>query len=160
ETALQIDPNFPAALNRLGYLYIRSSNPDPAKALASLRHYAEVEKTSNNPEDSLGEVSRIAGDDQASLQHYAASLRINPSFLASQEGLGDTRTLMRDFHGARKEYDRALQMATSPVDVLYIKQQRALVSFWEGKPDQGRQELAGSAQEAASKKEPNGQFNI
>ena len=160
ETALQIDPNFPAALNRLGYLYIRSGSPDPAKALASLRRYAEVEKTSNNPEDSLGEVSRIAGDDQASLQHYAASLRINPSFLASQEGLGDTRTLMGDFAGARKEYDRALQMATSPVDVLYIMQQRALVSFWEGKPEQGRQELAASAEEAAGKKEPNGQFNI
>lgn len=160
ETALQIDPNFPAALNRLGYLYIRSGSPDPVKALASLRRYAEVEKTSNNPEDSLGEVSRIAGDDQASLEHYAASLRINPSFLASQEGLGDTRTLMGDFEGARKEYDRALQMATSPVDVLYIKQQRALVSFWEGKPEQGRQELAASAAEAADKKESNGQFNI
>ena len=160
ESALQIDPNFPAALNRLGYLYIRSGSPDPAKALASLRRYAEVEKRSNNPEDSLGEVSRIAGDDQASLQHYAASLRINPSFLASQEGLGDTRTLMGDFEGARKEYDRALQMATSPVDELYIKQQKALVSFWEGKPEQGRQELAAFAKEAANKKEPNGQFNI
>jgi tetratricopeptide (TPR) repeat protein len=160
ETALQIDPNFPAALNRLGYLYIRSGSPDPAKALASLRRYAEVEKRSNNPEDSLGEVSRIAGDDQASLQHYAASLRINPSFLASQEGLGDTRTLMGDFDGARKEYDRALQMATSPVDELYIKQQKALVSFWEGKPEQGRQALAAFAEEAANKKEPNGQFNI
>src|SRR5499425_2364731 len=72
EAALQIDPNFPAALNRLGYLYIRAGDPDPAKALASLRRYAEVETNSNNPEDSLGEVSRIAGDDQASLQHYAA----------------------------------------------------------------------------------------
>jgi len=160
ENALQIDPNFPAALNRLGYVYIRSGSPDPVKALASLRRYAEVEKSSNNPEDSLGEVSRIAGDDQGSLQHYAASLRINPSFLASQEGLGDTRTLMGDFDGARKEYDRALQMATSPVDVLSIKEQRALVSFWEGKPEQGRHELAASAEEAAGKKEPNGQFNI
>ncbi len=160
ETALQVDPNFPAALNRLGYLYIRSGDPDPAKALASLRRYAQVEKNSNNPEDSLGEVSRIVGDDRGSLKHYAASLRINPSFLASQEGLGDTRTLMGDFKRARKEYDRALQMAKSPVDEFYIKQQRALVSFWEGKPEQGRQELAAFAEEVARKKEPNGQFNV
>lgn len=160
ETALQIDPNFPAALNRLGYVYIRSGNPNPEKALVSLRRYAELEKNSANPEDSLGEVSRIAGNDTASLQHYAASLRIDPSFLASQEGLGDTRTLMGDFDGARKEYDRALAMAKSPVDELYIKEQRALVSFWEGKPEQGRQELAAFAEEAARKKEPNGQFNL
>ncbi len=160
ETALEIDPNFPAALNRLGYLYIRSGDPNPRKALASLQHYAEVQKSSSNPEDSLGEVSRIAGDDSASLQHYAASLRIDPTFLASQEGLGDTRTLMGDFEGARKEYDRALAMAKSPVDEVYIKEQRALVSFWEGKPEQGHKELAAYAEEAAQKKEPNGQFNI
>src|SRR6266404_7010673 len=104
ETALEIDPNFPAALNRLGYLYIRAANPDPAKALASLQRYAQVETKSSNPQDSLGEVSRIAGNDQASLHHYAESLRIDPTFLASQEGLGDTRTLMGDFDGARKEY--------------------------------------------------------
>lgn len=160
EAALEIDPNFPAALNRLGYVYIRSGDPDPAKALAFLRRYAQVAPNSNNPEDSLGEVSRIAGDDQASLQHYGASLRINPSFLASQEGLGDTRALMGDFEGARKEYDRALQMATSSLDELYIKEQKALISFWEGKPAQGRQELAAFAEEAAHKKEPNSQFGI
>ena len=160
QSALQVDPDFPAALNRLGYLYIRSASPNPEKALASLRRYAEMEKASSNPEDSLGEVSRIAGDDSASLLHYSASLKIDPAFLASQEGLGDTRTLMGDFDGARKEYDRALQMAVSPVDQLYIKEQRALVSFWEGKPEQGHQELAASAREAGQKKEPNGQFNI
>jgi tetratricopeptide (TPR) repeat protein len=160
ETALQIDPDFPAALNRLGYLYIRAGHPDPIKALAFLRHYAQVEKGSSNPEDSLGEVSRIAGDDQASVQHFEASLRIDPSFLASQEGLGDTRMLMGDFDGARKAYDLALKMSQSPVDELYIKQQRALILFWEGKPAQGHQELAAYAEEAARKKEPNGQFNI
>jgi tetratricopeptide (TPR) repeat protein len=160
ETALEIDPNFPAALNRLGYLYIRAANPDPAKALASLQRYAQVETKSSNPQDSLGEVSRIAGNDQASLHHYAESLRIDPTFLASQEGLGDTRTLMGDFDGARKEYDLALKLAKSPVDEMYIKEQRALVSFWEGKPAQGQQELAAFAEEAAGKKEPNGQFNI
>ena len=160
ETALQVDPDFPAALNRLGYLYIRSGNPDPTKALASLHRYAEIEKSSANPEDSLGEVSRIAGNDTASLQHYSESLRIDPAFLASQEGLGDTRTLMGDFDAARKEYDRALQMAKSPVDEFYIKEQRALVSFWEGNPAQGQQELAAFAEEAARKNEPNGQSNI
>ncbi|HJZ64939.1 MAG TPA: hypothetical protein VKD70_11500 [Candidatus Acidoferrum sp.] len=160
ETALQIDPNFPAALNRLGYVYIRSGDPHPQKAIASLEHYAELQANIANPQDSLGEVSRIAGNDTASLMHYAASLKLDPAFLASQEGLGDTRTLMGDFDGARKEYDRALAMAKSPVDEFYIKEQHALVSFWEGKPEQGQKELAECAKQAAQKKEPNGQYNI
>ncbi len=72
EAALQSDPNFPAVLNRLGYVYIGTGTPDPAKAIASLKRYAEVEPGSPNPQDSLGEVSRMAGDDPASLEHLAA----------------------------------------------------------------------------------------
>src|SRR5207249_10818561 len=65
ETALQVDPNFPAALNRLGYLYLDSSNPDPAKAVVSLKRYVEVAPTSPNPQDSLGEVLRQAGENRS-----------------------------------------------------------------------------------------------
>src|SRR5437899_138192 len=110
ETALQVDPNFPAALNRLGYLYLDSSNPDPAKAVASLKRYAEVAPSSPNPQDSLGEVLREAGEDQGSLEHYRAALQIDHAYISSQYGLGNTRTLMGDFAGARREYDRAIPM--------------------------------------------------
>ncbi|HYL82947.1 MAG TPA: tetratricopeptide repeat protein [Candidatus Angelobacter sp.] len=160
ESALKLDPNFPAALNRLGYVYISTTHPDPDKALASLRHYAEVQPTSPNPQDSLGEISRIVGDDRASLQHYSAALKIDPTFLNSQVSLGDTRTLMGDFTGARKEYDRALLMTNAPLDQYWIKLQRALVPFWEGHSEEGRKNLAALAEEADRKKEPNSQFQI
>lgn len=160
ETALQVDPNFPAALNRLGYLYIDSSNPDPAKAVASLKRYAEVQPDSPNPQDSLGEVLRISGDDRSSLEHYHAALQIDPAYISSQYGLGNTRTLMGDFQGAREEYDRAIQMADNPMDELYVKYLKALVYFWEGKPAEGRKEFAALAKEAADKKEPNSQIQI
>jgi tetratricopeptide (TPR) repeat protein len=160
ETALQIDPAFPAVLNRLGYVYMSSGTPDPVKAIASLKRYAEVEPSSPNPQDSLGEISRMAGDDSASLEHYAAALKIDPKFVNSQEGLGGTRTLMGDFNNARKEYDRAIQMADNPNDELDAKCQRALVFFWEGHAAEGRKALAALSEEAAGKKEPNGQFEI
>ena len=160
ETALQVDPNFPAALNRLGYLYLDSSNPDPAKAVASLKRYAEVEPTSPNPQDSLGEVSREAGEDQSSLEHYQAALKIDSAYISSQYGLGNTRTLMGDFAGARQEYDRAIPMAQNPMDELYVKYLKTFVYFWEGKPAEGRVAFAALAKEAASKKEPNSQFQI
>jgi tetratricopeptide (TPR) repeat protein len=160
ETALQVDPNFPAALNRLGYLYMDSSNPDPAKAVTSLKRYAEVEPASPNPQDSLGEVLREAGDDLESLEHYRAALQIDPAYISSQYGLGNTRTLMGDFAGARQEYDRAIPMAKNTLDELYVKYLRALVCFWERQPVEGRKELAALAKEAADKKEPNSQFQI
>src|SRR6266568_2328994 len=160
ETALQVDPNFPAALNRLGYLYLDSSNPDPVKAVVSLKRYAEVAPSSPNPQDSLGEVLREAGEDQGSLEHYRAALQIDHAYISSQNGLGNTRTLMGDFAGAREEYDRAVPMAQNPMDELYIKYLKALVYFWEGKHSDGRNELAALANEAVGKKEPNSQFQI
>ncbi|HUC55276.1 MAG TPA: tetratricopeptide repeat protein [Candidatus Cybelea sp.] len=160
ESALQSDPAFPAALNRLGYVYMGAGSPDPAKAIASLKRYAEVEPVSPNPQDSLGEISRFAGDDAASLEHYAAALKIDPTFVNSQQGLGGTRTLMGDFSNARKEYARAIQIADNPVDELDAKCQQALVSFWEGHAVDGRKALAALAEQAARKKEPNGQFEI
>ena len=160
EAALQIDPKFPAVLNRLGYVYIGSGTPDPAKAIASLKRYAEVEPSSPNPQDSLGEVSRMAGDDSASLEHYTAALKIDPKYLPSQEGLGGTRTLMGDFSNARKEYDRAIQLSDNPLDELDAKCQQALIFFWESRADEGRKALAAVAEEAAGKKEPNAQFEI
>ncbi|HEX8836533.1 MAG TPA: tetratricopeptide repeat protein [Candidatus Acidoferrum sp.] len=160
ETALQVDPNFPAALNRLGYLYLDSSHPDPAKAAASLKRYAEVEPTSPNPQDSLGEVLRLAGEDQGSLEHYHAALRIDPAYLSSQYGLGNTLTLMGDFAKARQEYDRAIPLAQNPMDQLYVKYLKTYVYFWEGKPEAGRAAFAALAKEAAENKEPNSQFQI
>jgi tetratricopeptide (TPR) repeat protein len=158
ETALQIDPDFPAVLNRLGYLYIQIG--EPAKALVSLKRYAEVESTSPNPEDSLGEISRISGDDRGSLAHYAAALQVDPTYFPSQVGLGDTLTLMGDFSNARREYDRAIEIAVNPRDELYAKYQRSLVYFWEGHLEEGRKSLATLADEAAAKNEPNVRFEL
>jgi hypothetical protein len=137
-----------------------SATPDPLKAIASLKRYAEVEPSSPNPQDSLGEISRMTGDDLAALEHYTAALKIDPKFVNSQQGLGGTRTLMGDFTNARKEYDQAIQMADNPNDELDAKCQKALVFFWEGHAAEGRKALAALAEEAVTKKEPNGQFEI
>lgn len=160
ETALEVDPNFPAALNRLGYLYLDSSHPDPAKAVASLKRYAEVAPSSPNPQDSLGEVLREAGEDQGSIEHYQAALKMDSAYISSQYGIGNVRTLMGDFAGARHEYDRAIPMAQNPMDELYVKYLKTFVYFWEGKPEEGRAAFTALAKEAASKKEPNSQFQI
>jgi len=158
QAALQIDRNFPAVLNRLGYVYAETG--EQANAVASLERYAEVEPGSPNPEDSLGRVLRTTGDDRGSLEHFGAALQIDPTYFASQVGLADTLTLMGDFSSARKEYDRAFQIAGNSRDELNAEFQKALVYFWEGNAAEGRHELAALSERAAVKKEPNMQFAI
>jgi len=107
-----------------------------------------------------GHVLFIRGKYKEALEHYHAALKIDPAYISSQYGLGNTRTLMGDFAGARQEYDRAIPMARNRMDELYVKYLKTLVYFWERQPVEGRKELAALAKEAAGKKEPNSQFQV
>jgi tetratricopeptide (TPR) repeat protein len=160
EAVRRLDPNFPPALNMLGYAYIETGDPDPAKAVATLEHYAELQPGAPNPEDSLGEVLRMTGDDRGSLEHYSAGLQIDPTYFSSQLGLADTLTLMGNFSDARKEYDRAIQISDNHRDELHARYQEALEYFWEGQPSEGHKALDALAKEAGKRKEPNAQFEI
>jgi predicted Zn-dependent protease len=160
EKILEIDPSFPPALNMLGYSYIETGDPDPARAINFLKRYATLEPNQPNPQDSLGEVLRYAGDDQGSLEHYAAALKIITNFYSSQLGIADTRTLMGDYPGARSAYDKVATTATNWRDRLHVQFQKALISFWEGQPDQGRKLLDSLLEHARRQKDPYAQFEI
>jgi tetratricopeptide (TPR) repeat protein len=160
EALLQLEPNFPPVLNMLGYSYIESGRPDPVKAVASLKRYIELDPSSPNPEDSLGEVLRYAGDDQGSLKHYASALQIDPTFFTSQLGLGDTLTLMGQYDDARLEYDKAMAVSENNRDLLHARCQKALIYFWEGRAEEGRKALESLSKEAVEKREPYAQFEI
>jgi predicted Zn-dependent protease len=160
EKLASLYPDFAPAYNMLGYIYIQTGDPDPAKAISSLKRYAALQPTQPNPQDSLGEVLRFAGDDQGSLEHFSAALRIITNFIASQNGLGDTRTLMGDYTQARVEYDKAVGMATNSRDRFHSQFQKALVNFWEGKPEQGRQALDTLLEQARAQKDAYAQFEI
>ncbi|HUE42196.1 MAG TPA: tetratricopeptide repeat protein [Candidatus Sulfotelmatobacter sp.] len=160
ERILDIDPNFPPALNMLGYSYVETGDPDPAKAVNYLKRYASLEENQPNPEDSLGEVLRYAGDDAGSIEHYSAALKITPNFYSSNLGVADTRTLMGDYAGARAQYDKVIAAATNPRDKLHAQFQKALVYFWEGQPEEGRKALLATLELARREKEPYGQFEV
>jgi predicted Zn-dependent protease len=160
EKILQIDPNFPPVYNMLGYSYIETGDPDPARAVSYLEHYAALEPHHPNPQDSLGEVLRHAGDDKGSLEHYAAALKIITNFYSSQIGIADTRTLMGDYAGARTAYDKVSASATNSRDRFHVQFQKALISFWEGQPEQGLKTLDSLLVQARRQKDPYAQFEI
>lgn len=160
ETVHRLDPDFPPALNLLGYAYIATGAPEPEKAIASLKRYAEALPNSPNPQDSLGEVLRLSGDDEGSLEHYSAALKIDPTHVSSRCGLGDTSALMGNFIRARAEYDDAILIANNLRDRHHSEFQKALVFFWEGQPTEGRKALDALNEKARQEKEPYSQFEI
>lgn len=107
ERAIKIDPQFADAWNEIAYCYASAGDFD--KAFAAIRHYADLIPNQANPQDSFAEISRLAGRFDDALEHYRKSLKIDPSFLDSQLGLGDTYALMGDQPRARAEYAIAIQ---------------------------------------------------
>lgn len=124
ERALAIDKNYPTALNDLGYAYAR--NREFEQAFAAMERYVAVLPNEPNPQDSYAEILRMAGKFDGALEHYRASLKIDPSFVFSQLGLGDTYALMGDQAKAREEYDKAIAGADNSPDRIDFTLQKAL----------------------------------
>jgi tetratricopeptide (TPR) repeat protein len=146
EKALAIDKNYPAALNDLAYLYAR--NREFPKAFAAMDRYVALLPSEPNPQDSYGELLRMAGNFEGSLQHYRAALEIDPDFVTSQLGLGDTYALMGNQEQARIEYDKAIRFAQNEADRLTYSMQKATTFVREGKfteADKLLQEIAETA---------------
>ncbi len=146
EKALALDKNFPAALNDLAYLDAR--NRQFAKAFAAMDRYVVLLPKEPNPQDSYGELLRMAGNFDAALTHYRAALKIDPDFVSSQVGLGDTYALMGNQEQARAEYDKAIRFAHNEADRLSYGIQRAMTYVREGKyaeADKSLQEVAETA---------------
>jgi Tfp pilus assembly protein PilF len=131
EKALAIDKNYPAALNDLAYLYAR--NREFARAFANMDRYVALLPKEPNPQDSYGELLRMAGNFEGSLKHYRAALQIDPNFVTSQVGLGDTYALMGNQDQARVEYDKAIRGAQSEADRLSYGMQKAMTFVRDGK---------------------------
>lgn len=123
ERALAIDKDYPAALNDLGYACAHNREYD--KAFAIMDRYVAVLSKEPNPQDSYAELLRMAGHFDKALEHYRASLKIDPNFVSSQAGLGDTYALMGNEPQARSEYEKAIQAAHNEADRLDYSLQEA-----------------------------------
>ena len=94
--------NSPGLMNLAAYWYAYLRQYD--KAFALLDKYVAAMPNESNPQDSYAEVLRMAGHFDQALEHYRASLKINPNFYYSQFDLANTYSLMGDQARARQEY--------------------------------------------------------
>jgi tetratricopeptide (TPR) repeat protein len=151
EKALSIDKNFPAALNDLAYIDAR--NRQFAKALAAMDRYVALLPKEPNPQDSYGELLRMSGNFEGSLVHYRAALKIDPDFVSSQVGLGDTYALMGNEEQARIEYDKAIRFAHNEADRLSYSMQKAMTYVRDGNYAEADKEFLETAETAHAKEQ-------
>ena len=146
EKALVLDKNFPAALNDLAYVEAR--NREFQKAFVAMDRYVALLPNEPNPQDSYGELKRMAGEFDSALTHYRAALKMDPDFISSQVGLGDTYALMGNQEQARAEYDKAIRFAHNEADRLLYSMQKAMTYVRESnfaEADKQLQEIAATA---------------
>ena len=97
----------PGLMNNAAYVYATMRQFD--KAFALMDKYVAALPLSPNPQDSYGELLRMAGRYQQSIEHYRKALDIDPQFYSSAFGTADTRSLMGDQASAREEYEIAFE---------------------------------------------------
>ena len=150
ERALALDKNYPAALNDLGYAYAQSR--EFPKAFDAMERYVVALPAQPNPQDSYAEILRMSGNFEGALEHYRAALTVDPSFVSSQLGLGDTYALMGDQVRARQEYGKAIQGAQTETDRLDYSLQKAMTWVREGKLAEADKAFSEVAEQAQSKR--------
>lgn len=149
ERALTIDKNYPAALNNLAYCYAHDREFD--KAFSAMERYLAALPNEPNPQDSYGEILRQAGHFEQALEHYQAALKINPAFVFSRLGLGDTYALMGNQPQARAEYDKAMEAADNSADRLDYGLQKAITWVRENNLAEADRAFTALAQESHAK---------
>ena len=149
EKALSIDKNFPAALNDLAYIDARYRQYD--KAFEAMDRYVALLPKEPNPQDSFGELKRMAGDFDSALAHYRAALKIDPDFISSQIGIADTYALMGNQEQARIEYDKAIRFAHNETDRFSYEMQKAMTYVRDGKYAEADQQFLDIATTAHNK---------
>jgi tetratricopeptide (TPR) repeat protein len=140
----------PGLINNIGYNYAYTRQFD--KAFSMMDKYVALLPNDSNPQDSYAEILRLAGRFNQSIEHYRASLVINPEFYSSQFGIADTYSLMGDQARARKEYEIGFQKFTLPeLQQVLWKTREATTYVREGDNEAAEQALHAIAEYAHSR---------
>jgi len=145
ERAVTLAPDYPAALNELGYAY--AFGGDFEKGFVAMERYVALQPDQPNPHDSYGEILRLAGRFDAALEQYRMSIRIDPNF-GSELGVADTYSVMGKEEEAREEYARAVVFTASESDKVEYELHSAVTWIRENNRKQAERALRDVAKHA------------
>lgn len=145
QRAINLQPDYPAALNELAYAYAFTG--EFTKPMALMERYIALQPEQPNPHDSYGEILRMAGKFDAALEQYRMSIRIDPTF-GSELGVADTYALMGKEEDAREEYARAITFSPNPSDRIEFELKSAVTWIRENNRHQAEKSLRAVAKHA------------
>ncbi len=108
-TATEIDPDFSAPYNSLGYCQRALEDNDAAEA--AFQKYVELLPEEPNPYDSYAELLMKTGRYQESIENYRKALSKDQTFVASYVGIGNNQMLMGDGEQAREQFQKLFEVA-------------------------------------------------
>ena len=132
ERALQIKPNYPSALNNLGYL-LATSDTELEKAVALCQRAVELQPNSASYQDSLGWALYKAGRQPEAARHFSAAVKIDPTFFKSRFNLGLVEFARNNYAAAITHFRNCLQINSS-----YLKAYIPLADSYEKLNDNSR----------------------
>jgi len=128
--ALEIDPQYGIALNRLAIIY--RGTGDYEKSLELFKRYAAASPGDANPFDSMAWTYLRMGDLDQAYAKFKEALEVKPDFFYSLKGIQYLYALEQDYAEAKKWGDHLLSMTKSPGLIIEGYWCRALLEFWLG----------------------------
>ena len=124
EKALELDPNYAAAVNELAYTYAAEELYE--KAIETLQRYASLSPGDANPFDSMGELYLMMGRLDESVARYTEAVRVKPDFTSAYISLAYVFAYMENYSECLRCLDDLLKTGP-PIGV------KALLSVWKAR---------------------------
>ena len=129
--ALDLDPEYAAALNELGYTYAHLGQYD--KAIECFQRQISARPGDANPMDSMAELYFRIGDLDQAISRYREVLEIKPDFYTSYPALAYTLFLRGDHDEGLRTLDRFLAVVPSAGIKAEGHWDRAFLDLWMGR---------------------------
>ncbi|HWN43710.1 MAG TPA: tetratricopeptide repeat protein [Thermoanaerobaculia bacterium] len=120
---LELDPDFHAALNYLGYTYAESGE-NLEEALSLVGRAVALEPDNGSYVDSLGWTYYQLGRHEQARDILERAVRLEPADATLQEHLGDVYVALGQKERAREAYRRALELADDNAEQVQRKLER------------------------------------
>ena len=130
--ALELDPDFPDALNMIAYTFADKGNFE--KAIEYFKRYAAVLPGAANPLDSMAELYLRMGRLEDAAAKYQEALAIKPEF-SSRLPLAYVYALKEDYALTKEWIDQLISMSTSPGEKADGYIWRRFYRYWLGNSD-------------------------
>ena len=155
--AIQLDKNFNAAYNFLGYAYMLKKNWNESEK--AFKRYIELQPNNPNPYDSYGDMLMKSGKFDDALLNYKKAYTLDPGFINALSRMGSAFIHKGEFDRAHECFREQFDKAPSYNWKIVAMSNDATAFLHEGKPDEAIKKFFEINAFAKSEKQDGGVLN-